>query len=82
MFIVPLVVIASFYVTKLNLSSDTIATLNVNQNFIEYLNDNNISYSQLNDYPTKFEIYTQKFNGVIQYEGNEYKTFSYKGIAF
>jgi len=82
MFIVPLVVIASFYVTKLNLSSDTIATLNVNQNFIEYLNDNNISYSQLNDYPTKFEIYTQKFNGVIQYEGNEYKTFSYKGNAF
>lgn len=82
MLILPVVVITSFYVTKLDLSNDTIATVNVNQNLIKYLNENHINYSRLDNYPTKFDIYTRKFTGVIQYEGNEYKTYSFKGNTY
>lgn len=79
MLVIPLVVIASFYVTKIDGNLGTIAVVGENNSLIRYLEDNNIDYEIKNKVPSTQDVYMRSYIGTIKTENNIETYISYCG---
>lgn len=77
--IIPLVVVASFYINNLNGKTTKIAIVGDEPGLISYLEENNIPYVAKKEKPNKEDIYLRRYVGTIVTDGQDETIISYNG---